>query len=163
MPTTPQQPTVTIMNHEEARKATGETDPIRAIMALVEMGCLNPAVTSPDGVVARIDGEWASAAAHAVTARRTDGAGDCFSDVFSGVYAAGRTLDESLRLGQAAVARYVTEQPSLDDLDELAAWAEAQPKVAVTRRPERPAVNLRRVASVAVAAAATILLVALVR
>lgn len=153
---------VTVLNDDEARAATGEAEPIRAVMALIEQGCRNPVVTSVQGVVGRIDGRWVSAPAFEVTARRTSGAGDCFTGVFAWAYASGRTLDEALRLGQASAARHVSEQPPLADLDQLAAWAEAQRRVPLASHPASPALHVGRAISIAVGVAATILAIMLV-
>ncbi|MFO0821181.1 MAG: carbohydrate kinase family protein [Pirellulales bacterium] len=148
---------VTVMNDVEAYEVTGESDPTRAVMALVEKGCRGAMVTSPQGVVARIDGEWASAPAHDISALRTSGAGDCFVGVFAWAYAARRSLDEALRLGQAAAARHVTAQLPLVDLGQWTAWANSQPKVSLARRTKAPVIKVRHAMSVAVGVAAMIL------
>lgn len=144
---------VTVMNDEEARVATGKDDPIEAIVVLSERGCRGVIVTSRGGALARIDGDWLFAPAHQVQAKRTSRAGDTFTGVFALTIASGRPLREGLVLGQAAAARHVTEQPPLGDLDQLAAWASTQPKVALPR----PRIDLPRVVTMAFAATATIL------
>ncbi len=144
---------VTVMNDEEARVSTGKDDPIEAIVVLSERGCRGVIVTSRGGALARIDGDWLFAPAHQVQAKRTSRAGDTFTGVFALAIASGRTLREGLVLGQAAAARHVTEQPPLGGLDELAAWAGTQPKVALPRPP----VDLPRVITMAFAATASIL------
>lgn len=154
--------TVTVLNHDEARAATGYDEPMDAIMALCDAGARGVIVTSRDGALARIDGTWEFAPAHQVQARRTSRAGDVFTGVFALARASGRTTRESLQLGQAAAARHVTGAPPLASLDELAVWAHGEPKVKLARRIAEP-LNIRRAVSVAVATAATILAIAVLR
>lgn len=152
---------VTVMNHEEARRLTDESEPMRAIMKLCELGCRGAVVTDPRGVWARIEGQWAHAPAVTVPVKKTVGAGDCFTAVWVLARASGWEIKPALALGQAAAARHIADMPGLGSLERLAAWAADQPRTSLVRPTAfRPAASAATVGAAGAAATALSLLAA---
>lgn len=143
---------VTVLNHEEAGRLTGETDSMRAVMKLCEFGCRGAIVTDHRGAWARIDGQWSHASAFSVPVKKTVGAGDCFAAILIWAWMSGWETAEALTLGQAAAARHIAGLPGLGSLERLATWAADQPRARLA--PAAVPQSMARVATAGAAATA---------
>jgi sugar/nucleoside kinase (ribokinase family) len=126
---------ITVLNDAEAHKLTGERHPKAAIEACLARGCSGMVVTFRDGALAWIDAQWhATSAVQIPCIRQPVGAGDEFTGVLVAAKAAGRSMSEALRLGQAAAARHVGGMNRLT-LDELDKWCVGMPRATGVPQP----------------------------
>jgi sugar/nucleoside kinase (ribokinase family) len=121
---------VTIFNHLEAELLTGTDNPIDAIMVCRERMERGIIITSPDGAVGWCDGNWSYAPAVALDQIvHTTGAGNTFAGAFALSWAGrSQSFANSIRLGQAAAARYVGQLGPAPNLEQLSEWYSTNPK-----------------------------------
>jgi ribokinase len=105
--------TLLILNAVEAAQLEAALGPVDVPHVLVTRGA-EGAVWSD-----RKSGKTVSVPAHAVPARDTTGAGDCFSGYVVGMLATGGSVDTALRLANAAAALQVTRDGASEAIPAL--------------------------------------------
>jgi sugar/nucleoside kinase (ribokinase family) len=111
-----------LANRSEALRLTGEDDPATAALALADVVETAVVTCGADGAIAAAEGELVTAAAPAVVARDTTGAGDLFTAAFVWADLEGLPLQERLRRAAVYAAlsvRTATAAASAPTRDEL--------------------------------------------
>ncbi|WP_181701006.1 PfkB family carbohydrate kinase [Chthonobacter albigriseus] len=105
---------ILVLNRVEARVITGESDPDRALAALMARGAGRVLLTlGADGAVVADDAGQRVIAAVPVEATDTTGAGDVFAGVLAGLIAMGWPLDRAAAGANRAAAVSVTRPGAL--------------------------------------------------